>query len=227
MRNKIERTSLQLQIIQWIKLYIEEHQLRAGDKLPSQDVLLRLMGVSRTALREAMKTLEAHQVVVIKNGKGVYVAGEEDKVFLDLIDFTKEKEHLLEALEVRKVLEREMLQMVIYRATDEELERLGTITKELMDKFHRGERQTEVDRLFHFTIYQLSHNEVMQQMILAIQGVLQKFWQFPLDMEDPFLESIPLHESLYLAICEKNVKKAQMINEQLLNVVYRDIERQQ
>lgn len=227
MRNKIERTSLQLQIIQWIKLYIEEHQLKAGDKLPSQDVLLRLMGVSRTALREAMKTLEAYQVVVIKNGKGVYVAGEEDKVFLDLIDFTKEKEHLLEALEVRKVLEREMLQMVIYRATDEELERLGTITKELMDKFHRGERQTEVDRLFHFTIYQLSHNEVMQQMILAIQGVLQKFWQFPLDMEDPFLESIPLHESLYLAICEKNVKKAQMINEQLLNVVYQDIERQQ
>ena len=45
-------------------------------------------------------------------------------------------------------------------------------------------------------------------------------------MEDPFLESLPLHEELYNAICEKNVKKAQAINEKLLDAVYRDIRNQ-
>ena len=52
---------------------------------------------------------------------------------------------------------------------------------------------------------------------------MDKFWEFPLNMEDPFLESLPLHEELYNAICEKNVKKAQAINERLLDAVYRDI----
>lgn len=63
----------------------------------------------------------------------------------------------------------------------------------------------------------------MYQLILSISGVMDKFWEFPLNMEDPFLESLPLHEELYNAICEKNVKKAQAINERLLDAVYRDI----
>lgn len=55
---------------------------------------------------------------------------------------------------------------------------------------------------------------------------MDQFWEFPLNMEDPFLESLPLHEKLYEAICEKYVKKAQLINEQLLDAVYRDIKKQ-
>ena len=49
------------------------------------------------------------------------------------------------------------------------------------------------------------------------------FWEYPLDLEDPFLKSIPLHEKLYFAIREKNVKKAQSINEKLLDEVEYEI----
>ena len=62
--------------------------------------------------------------------------------------------------------------------------------------------------------------------VISVSGVMDKFWEFPLNMEDPFLESLPLHEELYNAICEKNVKKAQTINEKLLDAVYRDIRNQ-
>ena len=55
---------------------------------------------------------------------------------------------------------------------------------------------------------------------------MDKFWEFPLNMEDPFLESLPLHEELYIAIREKKVKKAQAINERLLDAIYRDIQNQ-
>lgn len=226
MANKIQRTSLQLEIIRYIQNYIEENNLKAGDKLPSQEQLLEMMGVSRTSLREAMKTLEARNVLEVRNGKGVYVGNQKDNAFLTLIDFTLEKEKMLDALEVRKILEREILRMVIHTATDEELKELGGITKILMDKFHKGEKQNEEDKKFHYTIYHLSHNEIMYQLILSISNVMDKFWEFPLNMEDPFLESLPLHEKLYQAICEKNVKKAQAINEQLLDAVYRDIKKQ-
>ena len=162
MNSKIQRTSLQSEIIRYIQNYIQENGLKPGDRLPSQEKLIEMMGVSRTSLREAMKTLEARNV-------------------------------------------------------------LGAITRVLMTKFRRGEQQTAEDKKFHYTIYRLSHNQVMYQLILSISGVMDKFWEFPLNMEDPFLESLPLHEELYNAICEKNVKKAQAINERLLDAVYRDI----
>ena len=104
------------------------------------------MGVSRTSLREAMKTLEARNVLEAKNGKGIYVGSQEVNDLLRLIDFAKEKELLLDTLEVRKILEREILRMVIHSVTQEELEELGAITRVLMAKFRRGEQQTAEDK---------------------------------------------------------------------------------
>ena len=95
-----------------------------------------------------------------------------------------------------------------------------------MGKFRRGEQQTAEDKKFHYTIYRLSHNQVMCQLISCISNIIDRFWEFPLDMEDPFLASLPLHEELYQAICEKNVKKAQAINEKLLDTIYQDIQNQ-
>lgn len=226
MSNKIKRTSLQSEIIRYIQDYIEESNLKTGDRLPSQEQLIEMMGVSRTSLREAIKTLEARDVVKVRNGKGIYVSAQQESTLLSLINFTKEKERILDTLEVRKILEREILRMVIHKATDEELKELGEITSILMDKFHKGEQQTAEDKKFHYTIYRLSHNQVMYQLILSISNIMDQFWEFPLNMEDPFLESIPLHEALYMAICEKNVKKAQAINERLLDAIYRDIQNQ-
>ena len=50
-----------------------------------------------------------------------------------------------------------------------------------------------------------------------------KLWQFPLDIEDPFKASMPYHETLYEALKERDIKKAQKINHKLLDCVYEDI----
>lgn len=223
MADKIKRTSLQSEIIRYIQEYIEEHHLKAGDRLPSQGQLIQMMGVSRTSLREAMKILEARGILKAQNGKGIFISGEKDSAMLTLLDFAREKKKLLETLEVRKILEREILRLVIHRATPEELEELGELTRILMDKVQKGQQQTAEDKQFHYTIYRLAHNQVLSQLILSISSVMDQFWEFPLDMEDPFRESLPLHGELYQAIREKNVKKAQAINERLLDAVYRDI----
>lgn len=49
MRSKIQRTSLQSEIIRYIQNYIEDNGLKAGDKLPSQEQLIEMMGVQQTA----------------------------------------------------------------------------------------------------------------------------------------------------------------------------------
>ena len=61
MNSKIQRTSLQSEIIRYIQNYIQENGLKPGDRLPSQEKLIEMMGVSRTSLREAMKTLDDYR----------------------------------------------------------------------------------------------------------------------------------------------------------------------
>lgn len=67
-----------------------------------------MMQVSRTALREAVKTLEAENIVEVKNGKGIYVGngGQQSYSIQSILGFTQEKERLLEALEARRAMEK-------------------------------------------------------------------------------------------------------------------------
>jgi DNA-binding FadR family transcriptional regulator len=227
MIKKIVRVPLQSEIIKFIQDYIKDEGLAAGDKLPSQAELLNMIGVSRTSLREAIKTLEAKNVIEVQNGKGIYVRDNNSNAMITYLNFVEEKETLLETVEARKILEREILKLVIRNITDEELKNLGETVKILMDKYHRGEKQNEEDRKFHYMIYEYSHNRIMYQMILSISNYMNKLWEFPLNMDDPFTETIPLHEDLYKAICRKDIKKAQEINEQIINSIYTDIDNQE
>lgn len=221
----IRRISLQSEIIKYIQKYIEEHHLHEGDKLPSQGQFIEMMQVSRTALREAVKTLEAENIVEVKNGKGIYVGsgGQKSYSIQAILGFTQEKERLLEALEARRAMEKELLVMIVHSATDQEMEELGRITEELMQKVHANLQDTVEDKAFHEMLYKMCHNQVFYAMLELLDKYTEKFWEFPLDMEDPFKSSMPYHEELYIALKERDLKKAQKINNKLLDCVYEEI----
>lgn len=225
MLKPIKRASLQSEIIKYVSDYIQDHDLKPGDKLPSQGQFMEMMQVSRTALREAIKTLEARNVIEVQNGKGLYVGmGEEmPNAIEELLGFAQEKEQILEILEARKALEKEIIEMVIHKATEEELEELGELEEILMEKVRTGEVHTQEDKAFHYKLYSLCHNQVMKAMITFLNDYLGKFWEFPLDIEDPFVESMPYHATLYQAIRERNVAKALKENGRLLECIRKEI----
>lgn len=225
MAKPIKRVSLQSEIIRYIQSYIEEHDLKEGDRLPSQGQFIEMMQVSRTALREAVKTLEAEGIVEVLNGKGIYVGNRSrgSNAIESLIGFTREREALIEALEARRAMETELIAMVVRNATDQEMAELGEITEVLMKKVRVGEPDTEEDKQFHEKIYQMCHNTVYYAVLKVLDEYTDKLWQFPLDIEDPFKASMPYHEMLYEALKERDIKKAQKINHKLLDCVYEDI----
>ena len=223
---KIKRTPLQYEIISYIKNYIQEHDLKAGDRLPSQADMLQMMGVSRTALREAIKTLEAKEILEVKNGKGVYVKDNFKEALCHQISFEKEQQSLIEILEVRNALEKEMLKLIVRNSTDEELEDLGKTVKVLMEKYNRGERQNVEDKEFHQKLYKMCHHELFEQLLEFLSERMDMMWEFPLDMESPFTATIPYHKDLYDALCERNAKKAIEINKIIMKMELEEVEEQ-
>ena len=68
-----ERKSLKKTVIQEIKKYIIDQQLKAGDKLPTERTFTMMFGVSRSVVREALSYLENTGVVTTTQGKGAFI----------------------------------------------------------------------------------------------------------------------------------------------------------
>lgn len=224
--SKIQRVPLQHEIISYIKNYIQENQLKPGNRLPAQSELMEMMGVSRTALREAIKTLEAKGVLEVKNGKGIYVKENFKEALSNQLSFAQEQENLIQILEVRIALEREMLKLIVQKASDEELNDLGKTVSILIEKYNHGLRQNVEDEEFHYKLYKMCHHEIFEQLLEFLHSRMKQMWQFPLNMEDPFTDTIPLHRDLYLALCQRDVKKAIEINNRILKMEIEEIREQ-
>jgi GntR family transcriptional regulator len=70
---KSDRRPLYVQAIETLREMIEAGEYKAGDLLPSEEELARLLAISRSTLREAMGHLESGGLIVRKQGVGTYV----------------------------------------------------------------------------------------------------------------------------------------------------------
>lgn len=64
---------LYLQVIERLKKDIESGKFKENERFPSEFVLARELGVSRSTLREALQILEAEKVIIRKHGVGTFV----------------------------------------------------------------------------------------------------------------------------------------------------------
>ncbi|GIN67397.1 GntR family transcriptional regulator [Bacillus sonorensis] len=70
---KADNQRLCLKVIDRIKDDIEKGVYRENEQLPSEFELSKLMGVSRGALREALRVLEDENVIIRRHGVGTFV----------------------------------------------------------------------------------------------------------------------------------------------------------
>lgn len=59
-------------VIDNVVTYINENELREGERIPAERALATALGVSRSSVREALKTLESASVLTIRHGGGAY-----------------------------------------------------------------------------------------------------------------------------------------------------------
>ena len=125
------------------RMIIEEHKYKYGEKLPNENELSQELGISRTTLREAIRTLISIGILVVKRGKGTYVSEEIDQYAqeIDINDFTKNQITLRDLYEARLIFEPEAAALACKRATDEEIDEilsLGEICQAELKNDPRG-----------------------------------------------------------------------------------------
>jgi len=150
--------------------------LSVGSALPIEPVLCEMFAVSRTVVREAVKSLEAMRLVTVQQGLGTTVRDAEDWDLLDPVVLAAFIRHdaelaiLEDLVDVRRSLESQMAGQAALRAGEEHLRRIRTA----LDRVHAEENDVarffRADLDFHYAIMTASANRLGRAVIRTVNA---------------------------------------------------------
>ena len=177
MYKAIQNSRLYEQIIQQIEELILKGELREGSQLPAERELAEQFGVSRTAVREAIKALQEKGLVDAFPGRGTFVTNGTSNSMrrsLDRIMKSGETDGWAYLVEVREILEPEIAALAAARADYEDLAAL----RQALDVMDNAERDSDVyieaDLDFHLALAEAAANPIVLSLIDSIVGFLRE-----------------------------------------------------
>lgn len=196
--------------LDYITKEIAEGKLKAGDKLPNEKDLAEQLGISRTPVREAMKTLSIAGLIDIRHGHGSYVRGEQGTPALPLSlfqlylqDSTPEM-----LMELRDIFDRNCTELAAKRRTADDLakmreciDRLKTLTSK------PGSSLDDIltaDLDFHRTIYEATGNKLIVTVAEFVLNMVAPWVKKSLDVSGR-IRAVDLHEQMYASIFNQDV----------------------
>jgi GntR family transcriptional repressor for pyruvate dehydrogenase complex len=174
----VSRTTLSEQVAIELASELSAKRWAAGDKLPSEAELCKILKVGRSTLREALTSLSFIGLIRMRPGEGSYVCEQPSK-YLDgpllAKGALKTEKDVNDLSEARLVLETETASLCAERATDDDLKALENILDEMkLAKDQDSDRFHELDLGFHLAIAAGSKNEILAGLLRRIRAGLQE-----------------------------------------------------
>jgi DNA-binding FadR family transcriptional regulator len=217
------RPQLVSEIISELRSRLAAGELKVGDKLPPENILVSELGVGRTTLREAVRVLEHAGLLTVRHGSGTYVRSTSDE---GLLASRLRQGRVLEVFEVRRALEIEMMRIVAAYRTSPTLaamrDTLDLMRKNVALDDERGflDADMEMYRILAAATRNSIFMEIYASFAEALRLALTQVVAIPSVMQN-CLES---HERLYEAIAARDADRAEAIAKGHLDRVSRVIE---
>jgi GntR family transcriptional repressor for pyruvate dehydrogenase complex len=175
---KVVRTSrLYEQIVQQIEESVLNGSLKPGDQLPAERDLAQKLGVSRTAVREAVKTLREKGLVEAYSGRGTFITDgttHAARQSFDLMVKIGQQEGSPHLAELRLILEPGIAALATLRVKDEDVAAMREAVA-VMDRSQKDpEAYIEADLDFHLALAEAAANPLILSLIDSIVGLLRE-----------------------------------------------------
>lgn len=204
------------QIQREVMQLILDRRLRAGAPLPTEAELMESLGVSRNSVREALKALQALDIVEIRHGYGTYVGEASLTPLVDGLTFRTLAQQgddtgaLAEILQIREVLEEGLVRRVAGTLSDAELARLEAVVERMEEAGRAGRPFPELDREFHELLYASLGNALVPQLLGAFWTVFRRVAGVRGWTDDPAPDvTVRRHRDIVIALRAGDVEGAQ------------------
>ncbi|MCI1823344.1 MAG: FadR family transcriptional regulator [Megasphaera sp.] len=202
--------NLYIQIVERIKKWIIDGDLKEGDKIPSERELAQIFNVSRVPVREAIKVLEFLGAVQNVKGAGVYVKKIDIHKIIGNIDFLlADPKHTLEELfEARELLETQATYYAALRRTDDDIIKMKSFVIEMEKDIELELDVTKASTDFHNAVINAGHNSVISVMYQVLADLLQ--YSRERSLKDPMHQkkALSYHKKILQKIIAGNPKEA-------------------
>jgi DNA-binding FadR family transcriptional regulator len=196
-------------------------QHKPGDTLPTEPQIQEEFGVSRTAVREAIRLLSAKGLTVSRPKIGTRVRPTIDWNMLDpdvlrwQVDQNPSEEFIHALFEMREIIEPAAAARAAERATEEELTVLGAAMDGIQNELRGSPAQISADIAFHMAILEASKNALLRSVGAMIQSALEI--TFSLGWRTVMADDAVLqHRDVYDAIRNRNPDEAFLAMRRLL-----------
>jgi GntR family transcriptional repressor for pyruvate dehydrogenase complex len=187
-------------------------KLQPGDKLPSERDLAETLGVSRSSIRDAIRSLELMGMVEPRQGAGTIVLQiSSDSLVNPLANARKRKEELVgELLDFRKMLEPSLASRAATRVAPEELAEMEEILKRQDEKLAKGESTIAEDTEFHYAIALASGNSVVRKVLDTLMDLLRDSRERSLQVDGRPQKSLAGHRKILAALNRHDAEAAKL-----------------
>lgn len=188
---------------------IESKELLLGEKLPSEQELMKELSVGRGTIREAIKSLVSRNIVEIRRGVGTFVA-EKTGVVEDPLGFSfinNKKKLVKDSMDVRLLLEPSIAKWAARNATDSEILEIIELSNKIETAILNNENYSDLDVEFHTKIANSSRNLVVENLIPILNMNIRSL----IDVTHSVLKehTISSHKKIANAIKERNEEMAE------------------
>src|SRR6185503_4581860 len=210
MLRAIKKTRIHKEVFSQIHELIKQGRFKARDQLPSERELAETFKVSRTSVREALRTLESQGLIVSRTGTGNFVVDLPVEALVGplarmLID---EKTALADVFELRKLIEPHIAALAAERATERDIAQLKKIVAKQKEAVSRGETGVDADAELHLCIGRATQNQALQKLVSGLMEMLSRSREESLQTDQRRASSIATHQRIVAAIEKHDRSKA-------------------
>lgn len=216
------------QVARQIQEMIVSGALEEGNRLPPERELAEKFGVSRTAIREAIKVLSARGLIEVVPGRGSFVSSlnaEAVSHYMQLLVKVRSAS-LIQFHEIRTALEVAAAGSAAERATSEEITQLKELSDNIDEFLASGDKEgfIAMDVSFHAKVAELTHNPLYQAVLEPIMGTLADSRRITYHIEDSPKRGQEFHQLILHRITHADVDGARAVMRQHMEQVEKDIQ---
>jgi DNA-binding GntR family transcriptional regulator len=169
-------------------------ELAPGSIVNERELMERL-GLGRTPIREALRTLAQEGLVEVYPRRGIFVSS------VDVGD-------LASLSEVRAELESHAARLAAERATDDERKEADALSREL-GRAASARELIDLDQRIHRHVYRCTHNPFLEKTLNEYYVLTLRIWFLVLDRVARLDDAVKEHSELMAAIRDGDADRAE------------------
>lgn len=225
----LRRRSLPEMVVDELGQRIVRGDFSGRGGLPTEPELSSEFGISRNAIREAVKVLASKGLLEVRPRTGTRIRAREDWNVLDpdvvgwFSRVGSDLHNAYDFIEFRRIIEPQASYLAALRATDADILRIQKALESLCACVGHPASIPAADIAFHRSIYDASHNAVLRHLGSLVAPLMNSQVLLTTAPAGAFEKGLPLHRKVTEAIAKRNPKKAELYSRTLVNMPYADL----